>query len=72
MKIKLIDVDYTNPDDGVSISLADCGFKIGDVVEVSDKYSDGLLLVTAIRKTRFVSIGNDVCAQKCEYEVIEE
>lgn len=72
MKIKIIKVDHVNLDEDVVISLADCGFKIGDVVEVSGQYRDGNLSVKVIRKTNFVSIGNEISLQEGEYEVIEE
>lgn len=69
MKIKIIEVDHTEDDE---LSLADCGFQIGDVVEVSGQYKDGSLSVQAIRDTEFVSIGNEVSLQEGEYEVNEE
>lgn len=72
MKIKIIEVDHSYQDEDVVISLADCGFQIGDVVEVSGKYQDGNLSVKVIRETEFVSIGNEVSINEGEYEVIEE
>lgn len=72
MKIKIIEVDHSYQDEDVVISLADCGFQIGDVVEVSGQYQDGNLSVKVIRETGFVSIGNEVSINEGEYEVIEE
>ena len=69
MKIKIIEVDHT---DRLEISLADCGFKIGDVVEVSGQYKDGSLSVKAIRETDIVLVENEVSINEDEYEVIEE
>lgn len=69
MKVKIIEVDHIEVDE---LSLADCGFKVGDVVEVSGQYKDGNLSVKAIRETNFVSVGNEVSIQEGEYEVIEE
>lgn len=69
MKIKIIEVDHIENDE---LSLADCGFQIGDVVEVSGQYKDGNLSVQSIRDTEFVSIGNEISLQEGEYEVIEE
>ena len=69
MKIKIIEVDQV---DRLEISLADCGFKIGDVVEVSGQYKDGSLSIKAIRETDFVFVGNEVSINEGEYEVIEE
>lgn len=69
MKIKIIQVDHIEDDE---LSLADCGFQTGDVVEVSGHYKDGNLSVKAIRDTDYVSIGNEISLQEGEYEVIEE
>lgn len=69
MKIKIIEVDIA---DGDELSLSDCGFQVGDIVEVSGQYKDGSLSVQAIRDTDFVSVGNEVSLQEGEYEVIEE
>ncbi|ATI17060.1 methyltransferase type 11 [Escherichia phage IMM-001] len=69
MKVKIIEVGIAVDDE---LSLADCGFQVGDVVEVSGQYKDGNLSVKAIRETNFVSIGNEVSIQEGEYEVIEE
>lgn len=70
MKIEIIDVDYVN--DGDSLSLEECGFKVGDVVEVSGQHIDGVLSIRAIRETEFVKIGNEVNISEHEYKVVEE
>ena len=70
MKIEIIDVDYVA--DGDALTLEECGFKVGDVVEVSGEYKDGKLSIKAIRKTRFVNIGNEVSISEHEYKVVEE
>lgn len=69
MKIKIIEVDHIEDDE---LSLADCGFQIGDVVEVYRQYRNGNLSVQAIRDTEFLSIGNEIILQEGEYKVIEE
>lgn len=69
MKVKIINVDCTECQE---LTLAECGFKAGDVIEVSGQYKDGSLSVQAIRNTEFVSIGNEISIQEGEYEVIEE
>lgn len=69
MKIKIIEVDHDVYDE---LSLEDCGFQVGDIVEVSGQYKDGNLSVQAIRETKFVSVCNEVSIQEGEYEVIEE
>ena len=70
MKIEIIDVNYVTDDD--AITLEECGFKVGDVVDVSGEYKDGELSIQAIRKTRFVNIGNEISISKHEYKVVEE
>lgn len=70
MKIEIIDVDYVA--DGDALTLEECGFKVGDVVEVSGEYNNGDLSIQAIRKTRFVNIGNKVSISEHEYKVVEE
>ncbi|QFP92972.1 hypothetical protein ECH1_08 [Escherichia virus ECH1] len=69
MKVKIIDDDCTGLQE---LTLTECGFQIGDVVEVSGKYKDGGLSVKVIRNTEFVSVGNEISLQEGEYEVIEE
>lgn len=70
MKIEIIDVNYVIDDD--TITLEECGFKVGDVVEVSGHYLDGNLSIKAIRKTRFVNTGNEISIGEHEYKVVEE
>lgn len=70
MKIEIIDVDYVTDDD--ALTLEECGFKVGDVVEVSGEYNNGDLSIQAIRKTRFVNIGNEISISDHEYKVVEE
>lgn len=70
MKIEIIDVNYVTDDD--AISLEECGFKVGDVVDVSGEYKGGKLSIKAIRKTRFVNVGNEISISEHEYKVVEE
>lgn len=70
MKIEIIDVNYVTDDD--ALTLEECGFKVGDVVEVSGNYKDGSLSIQVIRETNFVNIGNEVSISEHEYKVIEE
>lgn len=69
MKIKIVDVDYVTDDE--SLTLRECGFEIGDIVEVSGKYSDGDFSVKAIRETEFVNVGNEISVSEFECEVVE-
>lgn len=70
MKIEIIDVDYQV--DTEVLTLRDCGFQVGDVVEVSGYYLDGDLSIQAIRETELVNVGNEVSISEHEYKVIEE
>ncbi|QLF80596.1 hypothetical protein FP_0005 [Escherichia phage vB_EcoS_FP] len=70
MKIEIIDVNYVTDDH--AITLEECGFKVGDVVDVSGECKDGKLPIKAIRKTRFVNVGNEISISKHEYKVVEE
>ena len=70
MKIEIIDVNYVTDDD--ALTLEDCGFKVGDVIEVSGKYKDGDLSIQAIRETEFVHVGNEISISENEYKVIKE
>lgn len=70
MKIEIIDVNYVTDDD--AITLEECGFKVGDVIEVSGKYKDGDLSIQAIRETEFVHVGKEISISENEYKVIEE
>lgn len=69
MKIEIIDVNYKPEED--AMTLEECGFKVGDVVEVSGEYNNGDLSIQVIRKTMFVNIGNEVSISEHEYKVIE-
>lgn len=69
MKIEIIDVDYVTDDD--ALTLEECGFKVGDVVEVSGEYNDGDLSIQVIRDTEFVNIGNEISISEHEYKVVE-
>ena len=70
MKIEIIDVNYATDDE--SLTLDECGFKVGDVVDVSGECEDGNLSIQAIRETQFVNIGNKVSISEREYKVVEE
>ena len=70
MKIEIIEVNY-KPEEDV-LTLEDCGFKVGDVIEVSGKYRDGDLSIQAVRETEFVHVGNEISISEHEYKVIEE
>lgn len=70
MKIEIIDVNYATDDE--SLTLDECGFKVGDVVDVSGECKDGNLSIQAIRETQFVNIGNKVSISEREYKVVEE
>lgn len=70
MKIRITNLDLTNGDG--SITLEECGFILGDVVEVDGKFNDGSFCVLAIRNTEHIKIGDNVSVTKDECEVVEE
>lgn len=70
MKIKIIDVD-SKTEEGV-MTLKECGFEVGDVIDVAGSYRDGRIYAHAIRATDGVAVGNAVSLNENEYEVIEE
>lgn len=70
MKIRITKVDIDRNDG--SITLAQCGFKVGDVVEVDGHFSDGSYCVLAIRSTEEIRIGDNIGVQHDECEVVEE
>ena len=70
MKIKIIDADR-KPEEGV-MTLKECGFEVGDIVDVAGIYRDGRICVHTIRETDEVFVGDAVSLDEHEYEVIEE
>lgn len=70
MKIKITKVDIDRNDG--SITLAECGFQVGDVVEVDGKFNNGDLCVLAIRNTEHIQIGDNISVTMEECEVVEE
>lgn len=70
MKIEIIDVNHKTEED--VLTLEECGFKVGDVVEVSGEYKHGDISIQAIRETEFVHVGNEISISEHEYKVIEE
>lgn len=69
MKIKLINVSTKNHPE--SLTLEECGFKVGDVVDVDGSFNDGDLCVLAIRNTPFISVGENVSVDTSEYEIVK-
>lgn len=69
MKIEIIDVNYVADEE--SLTLEECGFNVGDVVEVCGNYKDGDLSIKAIRKTEFVNVGDEISISENEYKVVE-
>ena len=70
MKIEIIDVNFQV--DPEVLTLRECGFQVGDVVEVSGNYIYGDLSIQVIRETEFVNIGNEVSISEHEYKVVEK
>lgn len=70
MKIRITKVDIERNDG--SITLEQCGFKVGDVVEVDGHFRDGSYCVLAIRNTEEIRIGDNIGVQHDECEVVEK
>ena len=70
MKIEIIDVDYKTETD--ILTLRECGFQVGDVVEVSGLYKGGELSIQAIRETELVNVADEISISEHEYKVVEE
>ena len=68
MKIEIIDVNYATDD---ALTLEECGFKVGDVVEVGGRDCLGRVLVRAIRNTDMARVGNFISVTEHEYKVVK-
>ena len=62
MKIRITNVDHKNSDE--SLTLRECGFVVGDIVEAGGTFRDG--------DTEFVQVGNFLSISPFEFEVVEE
>lgn len=70
MKIRITKIDTINGDG--SITLEECGLKIGDVLEVDGHFNDGTYFVIAPRNSGFIYAGDIISVNKDECEVVEE
>ena len=70
MKIRITKIDTINGDG--SITLEECGLKIGDVLEVDGHFKDGSYCVIAPRNSGFIQAGDNISVNKDECEVVEE
>lgn len=70
MKIRITNVDHKNSDE--SLTLRECGFVVGDIVEAGGTFRDGDTCIEAIRDTEFVQVGNFLSISPFEFEVVEE
>lgn len=69
MKIRITNVDMTNGDG--SVTLAECGMVVGDILEVDGYFGDGSYCVVAIRGTEYVKVGDNISVNENECEVVE-
>ena len=70
MKIKITKIDTLNGDG--SITLEQCGLKVGDLLEVADHFNAGSYCVIAPRNSEFIEAGDNISVSKDECEVVEE
>lgn len=61
----------TNRVEADALTLAECGFKVGDIVELDGCYRDGTASAKAIRNTIGIRVGDNVSLEACEYVVVE-
>ena len=69
MKIRITRVDIDR--DGGILTLEQCGFKVGDIVDVDGFLCDGSYCVLAIRNTEEIRIGDNVSVSDDECEVLD-
>lgn len=69
MKIEITNVNHVSDDN--TLTLEECGFKVGDVIETSGNYRLGELVINVIREAKLVHIGDDITISEHEYKVIE-
>lgn len=65
MKIMIIRTTHKFHED--DLTLAGCGFKVGDVVDTSGEFKDGSVCVSAIRHGDGISPGDMVSVNDCEF-----
>lgn len=70
MKIRITKIEDTYYND--SLTLEECGLKIGDVLEVDGHFNDGSYCVIAPRNSMFIQAGDNISVNKDECEVVEE
>lgn len=70
MRIKITKIDTINGDG--SITLEQCGLKIGDLLEVDGHFSDGSYCVIAPRNSEFIRAGDNISVSEDECEVVEK
>lgn len=70
MKIRITEVDNRNAPE--ELTLRECGFNVGDVVDVEGKFGDGSLLILAPGCKEFgIFAGDNVSINDNEFEVVE-
>lgn len=70
MKIRITRVDIDR--DGGILSLEQCGFKVGDIVDVDGFFHDGSYCVLAIRNAEEVGVGDKISVSDDECEVLDD
>lgn len=70
MRIRITTIDTINGDG--SITLEQCGLKIGDLLEVDGHFCDGSYCVIAPRDSEFIKAGDNISVNPDECEVVEK
>lgn len=72
IKINVIDNNKEKDCSHEILTLAECGFVPGDVVDGAEIDDRGIAWVACIRATDYVAIGNTVSVQPGEFDLLED
>lgn len=64
-------ISTTNRVDPDSLTLKECGFKVGDIVEIDGYYRDGTANTKAIREGLGVYVGDNISLENDEFVILE-
>jgi hypothetical protein len=69
--VKVMITRTTAPVEPGTLTLKECGFKVGDVVEIDGYYRDGSANTRAIREGEGIRIGDNIGLSAGEFVVVE-
>lgn len=68
---KVMIISTTQRHDPGSLTLKECGFKVGDVVAIDGYYRDGSANTHAIRDGLGIYVGDNIGLESSEFVVVE-